>query len=118
MGVLRASAFFFVSLLACGGKLADDSPLDGGGCDGAKCVDASGKPDAKPPPPPIDAGEEPPPAGPKGKRSWVDGPFAESKELVAGYSILEVPSKRDALAWADRYAAILDGNEVDVRSVL
>jgi hypothetical protein len=56
-------------------------------------------------------------AGPKDKRSWVDGPFAESKELIAGFSIIEVPSKADALAWANRYAAILDGNEVDVLPV-
>ncbi len=51
------------------------------------------------------------------KRTWTDGPFAESKELIAGFSIIEVKAKADALAWADRYAAILDGNEVDVRVV-
>lgn len=53
----------------------------------------------------------------QGKRVWVDGPFAESKELIAGFSLLNMPSKAEALAWADRYAAILDGNEVDVREV-
>jgi len=53
--------------------------------------------------------------GPKGERHWVDGPFAESKELIAGFSIIAVASIQDAVAWADRYAAILDGNEVDVR---
>jgi hypothetical protein len=52
-----------------------------------------------------------------GKRTWVDGPFAESKELIAGFSLLELPSKADALAWADRYAAILIENEIDVREV-
>jgi hypothetical protein len=57
-----------------------------------------------------------PPSG-KGKRSWVDGPFAESKELIAGFSLLSLPSKADALAWADRYAAILVDCEVDVREV-
>jgi len=56
-------------------------------------------------------------AGVKGKRVWVDGPYAESKELIAGFSLLELPSKAEALAWADRYAAILEGNEVDVRGV-
>jgi hypothetical protein len=56
-------------------------------------------------------------SGPAGKRSWVDGPFAESKELIAGFSILEVPSRDDALAWAERYAAILLDNEVDVREL-
>lgn len=55
------------------------------------------------------------PAGPKGRRTWIDGPFSESKELIAGFSILGVASMKDAIAWADRYAAILDGNEVDVR---
>jgi hypothetical protein len=51
------------------------------------------------------------------KRTWVDGPFAESKELIAGFSLLELPSKAEALAWADRYAGILGDNEVDVREV-
>lgn len=51
----------------------------------------------------------------KGKRTWVDGPFAESKELIAGFSILNLPTRADALAWADRYGAILTANEVDVR---
>ena len=52
--------------------------------------------------------------GQKGRQPWTDGPFAESKELVAGFSILELPSKEAALAWADRYVAILARNEVDV----
>jgi len=53
----------------------------------------------------------------QGKRVWVDGPFAESKELIAGFSLLSLPSKAEALAWADRYSAILGDNEVDVREV-
>jgi hypothetical protein len=57
-------------------------------------------------------------SGPKGKRTWVDGPFAESKEMIAGFSLITVPTKADALEWADRYAAILLGNEVDVRELL
>jgi hypothetical protein len=56
-------------------------------------------------------------AGPKGKRRWVDGPYTESKELIAGFSLIELPNVSEAKAWADRYAAILDGNEVDVRLV-
>jgi hypothetical protein len=55
------------------------------------------------------------PAG-KGKRTWVDGPFAESKEMIAGFSILELPGLAEAKAWADRYAAVLGpDSEVDVR---
>jgi hypothetical protein len=46
-----------------------------------------------------------------------DGPFAESKELIAGFSLLELDSLAEALAWADRYAAILGDNEVDVREL-
>ena len=52
-----------------------------------------------------------------GKRRWIDGPFAESKELVAGYSILEVPGLDDARRFTEEYAAILGDNEVDIREV-
>lgn len=53
-----------------------------------------------------------------GKRTWYDGPFAESKELIAGFSVLELPSIEEAVAWADRYGAILTVNEIDVRELL
>ncbi len=36
----------------------------------------------------------------KGKRGVVDGPFAESKELVGGFYILEVDSQEEAIRWA------------------
>lgn len=48
------------------------------------------------------------------KVSAVDGPFAESKELIAGFSLISVPSKEAALAWAERYGSILQDLEVDV----
>ena len=57
-------------------------------------------------------------AGPEGNRMWTDGPFTESKEMIAGFSILEVPSLADAISWADRYAAILVDNEIDVRRMV
>jgi hypothetical protein len=47
----------------------------------------------------------------------VDGPFAESKELNAGFSVLDLPSRAEAIAWAERYAAVLGDNEVDVREL-
>jgi len=56
-------------------------------------------------------------AGPERNRTWTDGPFMESKELIAGFSILKVPSLADAITWADRYAAILVDNEIDVRQM-
>jgi hypothetical protein len=36
------------------------------------------------------------------KRSVIDGPFAETKELVAGFWIWQVKSKEEAIAWARR----------------
>lgn len=38
----------------------------------------------------------------KGKRYVVDGPFAESKELVGGFYLIEVPSLEEAIKWALR----------------
>jgi len=48
------------------------------------------------------------------KRTVIDGPFAESKELVGGFSILELPTREEAIEWTNRYAAILGDVEVDV----
>ena len=35
----------------------------------------------------------------------IDGPFAEAKELIAGYSVIDVPSLADAIAWTKRWPA-------------
>src|SRR5262249_37894756 len=37
-----------------------------------------------------------------GKRTVVDGPFAETKELIAGYWIIQVKSREEAIEWAKR----------------
>ena len=37
-----------------------------------------------------------------GKRTVIDGPFAETKELIAGYWIINVKSKQEAIDWALR----------------
>jgi hypothetical protein len=48
----------------------------------------------------------------------VDGPFAESKELVGGFALMELPSLDDAVAMSRRYAEILGGTlEMDLRPV-
>jgi hypothetical protein len=52
-----------------------------------------------------------------GKHTVIDGPFAESKELVAGYAILELPSKAAAIEWAIRFGPIVRVHEVEVRQV-
>ena len=38
----------------------------------------------------------------RGKRTVVDGPFTESKELIAGYWIIQVKSREEAIEWAKR----------------
>jgi hypothetical protein len=38
-----------------------------------------------------------------GNRAVIDGPFAESKELIAGYWILQVQSMDEAVEWAERF---------------
>ncbi len=38
-----------------------------------------------------------------GKRTMIDGPFAESKELIAGYTLIEVKSREEAIEWTKRY---------------
>jgi hypothetical protein len=58
-------------------------------------------------------------SGPRtGKRTWTDGPFTESKELIGGFSILEVPSLAEAIAFGDEYGAILVDAEVEIRPIL
>lgn len=50
-----------------------------------------------------------------GKRIVTDGPFSETKELIAGFWIIQVKSKEEAMEWASRIP-FRDG-EVEVRQV-
>jgi hypothetical protein len=50
-----------------------------------------------------------------GKTSVIDGPFAETKELVAGYWMWQVKSKQDAIDWLKR--APFEDTEVEIRQV-
>jgi hypothetical protein len=60
----------------------------------------------------------------RGKHTVIDGPFAESKELIGGFAMLQVKSKEEAIAWAIGFAKVLyeadvTGNlEVDVLQVV
>jgi hypothetical protein len=48
----------------------------------------------------------------------LDGPFAESKELLGGFAVLDLPDMDDAIGMCRRYAEILGGTlEIDVRLV-
>ena len=51
-----------------------------------------------------------------GKATVTDGPFAESKELIAGYWVLDVSSREEALEWASR-APFEDGAVLELRKV-
>ena len=55
-----------------------------------------------------------------GRRTVTDGPFAESKELIAGYTLIQVRSREEAVEWARRFpapmGALADG-EVEVRQL-
>ena len=49
------------------------------------------------------------------QRSVVDGPFAESKELIAGYTLIQVKSREEAVEWARRFPnPALDGKEGEI----
>ena len=51
----------------------------------------------------------------KGKRTVIDGPFAETKELVAGFWLWQVGSKEEAIEWLKR--APFEDTEVEIRQV-
>jgi hypothetical protein len=50
-----------------------------------------------------------------GKTTVIDGPFAETKELVAGYWMWQVKSKEEAIEWLRR--APFEDTEVEIRQV-
>ena len=51
-----------------------------------------------------------------GKAKVTDGPFAEAKEVLGGYWMIQVKSKEEAIAWAKR-CPMPDGDIVEVRQV-
>jgi len=53
-----------------------------------------------------------------GKTSVVDGPFAETKELIAGFWLIQVKSRAEAIEWARRSPPPHEGDcEIEVRQV-
>jgi hypothetical protein len=48
------------------------------------------------------------------KRTVIDGPFAETKEVVAGFSIIKVKSKEEAIEWVKRTPNIFPNGEAEV----
>ena len=48
------------------------------------------------------------------KRTVIDGPFAETKELIAGYWIWQVQSKQEAIDWVKRCPNPMPGTEAEI----
>ncbi|HZA19076.1 MAG TPA: YciI family protein [Pseudonocardiaceae bacterium] len=51
----------------------------------------------------------------KDKRTVTDGPFTEAKELIAGFWLIQVTSKEEAIEWASRVP--FEDGEVEIRQV-
>lgn len=54
------------------------------------------------------------------RRRIIDGPFAETKELIAGYTLIQVRSREEALEWSRRFPnPAIDGGacEIEVRQL-
>jgi hypothetical protein len=49
-----------------------------------------------------------------GKPQIIDGPFTESKELVAGYALIQVKSREEAIDWLKRWPALDGGGNVQL----
>lgn len=55
-----------------------------------------------------------------GQRQVVDGPFAETKELIAGYTLIQVRTRDEAMEWARRFPAPMGDKvpaEIEVREL-
>jgi hypothetical protein len=52
------------------------------------------------------------------ERTVTDGPFAEAKELIAGYWLIQVKSREEAIEWVKRCPNPMDGeSEIEIRQV-
>ncbi|RSZ58119.1 YciI family protein [Massilia atriviolacea] len=53
------------------------------------------------------------------KRTVIDGPFAETKELIAGFWLIQVKSKEEAIEWVKRCPNPMESDtEIEIRQVL
>jgi hypothetical protein len=52
-----------------------------------------------------------------GKVTVTDGPFIESKELVASYALFQVDTMAEAIDWTTRFLKVLGGGEVELRPI-
>jgi hypothetical protein len=54
----------------------------------------------------------------QGKAVTTDGPFAETKEQLGGYYVLQVKDEAEALAWAAKCPVLFGGGTVEVREMM
>ncbi len=53
-----------------------------------------------------------------GKRKLIDGPFTETKELIAGYTIIKAKSRQEAIEWTKRFPnPSNEDGEIEVRQL-
>jgi len=52
-----------------------------------------------------------------GKVTVTDGPFTESKELIASYALFEVKSMAEAIEWTTRFLKVLGQGECEIRPI-
>jgi hypothetical protein len=53
----------------------------------------------------------------KGAFTVIDGPFTESKELVAGFAIIQAASKPEAIRWTRRFLEVAGDGESEIRQI-
>lgn len=51
------------------------------------------------------------------RRTVIDGPFTETRELIAGYWIFQVKSREEAIEWVKRAPVFDNGAELEIRQV-
>lgn len=53
-----------------------------------------------------------------GKKTITDGPFTETKELIAGYTIIQVQTREEAMEWANRFPnPQIENGQIEVRQM-
>ena len=51
------------------------------------------------------------------QRTAIDGPFAEAKELIAGYTLIKVKSREEAIEWTKRFLRVAGDGESEIRQM-
>ena len=49
-----------------------------------------------------------------GQSTVVDGPYAEAKEVIAGFAILQVRDRAEAIEWGTRFGALFEGMDIEI----